>query len=217
MRPRDNFAASVAFNDGPSVGYSFAQFEAQLAAGQGTNSQLNPLLVAANPAWYDLPQNFNLQVQAGSPAIGAALASDAPAVDIMGKTRGSAPDIGAYQYGGDSTSVALTINTSALSSGTVGTAYAQGLSASGGTSPYNWLLVSGSLPAGLVLSVTGLISGTPLSAGTSSLTVEVQDSAGHSVSAAWSLTIAPDLRPPNLRLRRPSPAVRPRGPLRREL
>ena len=102
----NDFTDSVNYNDGTSVGYTFAQFEAQLAAGAGTNLQLNPLLVAANPAWYTAPQSFNLQVQTGSPAIGAGLATDAPAVDIMGKSRGSAPDIGAYQYG-DSVTVGL--------------------------------------------------------------------------------------------------------------
>jgi hypothetical protein len=187
----NHFTDSVNYNDGTSVGYSFAQFEVQLAAGAGTNLQLNPLLVAAHPDWYTAPQSFNLQVQTGSPAIGAGLATDAPAVDIMGKSRGGAPDIGAYQYGDNSTSIALTINTTAPSNGTVGTAYTQGLSASGGTTPYNWLLTSGSLPAGLVLFSTGLIGGTPVAAGTSSVTVEVQDSAGNSASATWSITIAP--------------------------
>jgi hypothetical protein len=187
----NDFTDSVNYNDGTSVGYSFAQFEAQLAAGAGTNLQLNPLLVAANPAWYTTPQSFNLQVQTGSPAIGAGLATDAPAVDIMGKSRGGAPDIGAYQYGDSSTSIALTINTTTLASGTLGTPYTQGLSASGGTAPYIWLVTSGSLPAGLVLFSTGLIGGTPVAAGTSTITVEVQDSAGNSASAKWSITIAP--------------------------
>jgi hypothetical protein len=155
------------------------------------NSQANPVLLGANDAWFNAPQSWNLQVAAGSPAIGAALASDAPATDIMGKSRGSAPDIGAYQYGDSSTSIALTINTAVLNSGTAGTAYTQGLSASGGTMPYSWLVTSGSLPVGLALSSAGVISGTPVVAGTSSITVEVQDSAGHSASATWSITIAP--------------------------
>jgi hypothetical protein len=187
----DDFTDSMNFVDGTSVSYTFAQFEAQLAAGLGTNLQSNPMLVAANPNWYNTPQNFNLQVQAGSPVIGAAFAADAPATDIMGKSRGSAPDIGAYQYGGGtSTGIALTINTAAMSSGTVGTAYSQSLSASGGTAPYSWLLTSGSLPSGLVLSSTGLVSGTPLAAATSTFTIELMDSAGATASATWSIPVA---------------------------
>ena len=155
------------------------------------NSQANPLLLGANDAWYNAPQNWNPQVAAGGPAIGAGLASDAPATDIMGNSRGSAPDIGAYQYGESPNSIPLTINTAVLNGGTVGTAYTQGLSASGGTTPYSWLLTSGTLPVGLALSSTGAIGGTPVAAGTSGITVEVQDSAGHRATAGWSITIAP--------------------------
>ena len=61
----------------------------------------NPTLVAVNPAWYNTAQSFDFQLQAGSPAMGAGLASDAPATDIMGKPRGSTPDVGAYQSSGN--------------------------------------------------------------------------------------------------------------------
>jgi hypothetical protein len=185
----NDFTDSENYNSATLTIYSFAQFESMLGAGLGTNLQSNPMLVAANPNWYNTPQNFNLRVQAGSPAIGAALAADAAATDITGKSRGSAPDIGAYQYGGSSTAIALAINTTVLSGGTIGALYSQGLSASGGTAPYSWSLTSGSLPSGLVLSSTGLISGTPLTAGTSTVAVMVQDSAGASLSATWSITI----------------------------
>src|SRR5204862_497517 len=83
---------------------------------------------------------------------------------------------------------ALGIRTSSLPAGTVGTAYSQALSASGGTPPYSWTLASGSLPSGLSLA-GGTISGTPTTAGSSSSSVKVTDSAAVSVTAALSLTI----------------------------
>ena len=54
----------------------------------------------------------------------------------------------------------LQITTSNLPTGATGTAYSQTLTATGGTPPYAWSLSSGSLPAGLTLSTSGIISGT---------------------------------------------------------
>ena len=55
----------------------------------------------------------------------------------------------------------LSITTSSLPNGTLGVAYSQTLAASGGMAPYTWTVASGTLPAGLVLSSNGVISGTP--------------------------------------------------------
>src|SRR4029077_538040 len=70
----------------------------------------------------------------------------------------------------------LVINTTSLADGVVGAPYTQTLSATGGDANYTWSLSSGTLPAGLSLSTSGVISGTPtaVSAG-ASFTVQVQD------------------------------------------
>jgi hypothetical protein len=73
----------------------------------------------------------------------------------------------------------LAITTSGVLEGSVGTTYTAQLAGSGGVSPYTWTVVSGStLPAGLSLSTTGVISGTPAVAavGTTSVTVQMKDS-----------------------------------------
>jgi hypothetical protein len=57
----------------------------------------------------------------------------------------------------------------------VGVGYSCALSASGGTAPYVWAFATGSLPPGITLSSTGLISGTPLSPGTFPFQVRVRD------------------------------------------
>src|ERR1022692_1974356 len=84
-------------------------------------------------------------------------------------------------------SPALGITTSSLPAGTVGVPYSQTLAASGGSPPYSWSLFSGALPAGLSLAAGGTISGTPGTAGPSSFTVRVTDSASASATAALSL------------------------------
>ncbi|WP_434442771.1 S8 family serine peptidase [Lentzea sp. E54] len=70
---------------------------------------------------------------------------------------------------------------------TVGTPASLQLSASGGTAPYTWS-VSG-LPAGLSASASGAISGTPTTAGTSTVTARVTDSAGKTGSATFSWVV----------------------------
>ena len=83
---------------------------------------------------------------------------------------------------------ALNITTSAFPPGMAGTGYSQAVNATGGTPPYTWSVASGSLPAGLSLA-GGIISGTPVAAGSSSFTIKVTDSVSASASAALSLAI----------------------------
>jgi PKD repeat protein len=64
-----------------------------------------------------------------------------------------------------------------LPEGAVGTAYSQALTGSGGTGPYTFA-ASGSLPPGLALSPTGVLSGTPTQTGSFSLTVTATDANG---------------------------------------
>ena len=89
----------------------------------------------------------------------------------------------------------LSISTKSLPSGTVGTAFSASLTATGGTQPYKWSLVSGTFPGGLSLSATsGLISGTPTApVNAASLTFKVADSGRpvQSKSVTLSLTITP--------------------------
>ena len=88
--------------------------------------------------------------------------------------------------------VALSITTaSPLPAGTIGTAYSQALSASGGTQPYIWSITTGALPAGLTLSSGGVISGTPTTVGTANFTVQVADSLMRTATKAFSLLVSP--------------------------
>ncbi len=88
----------------------------------------------------------------------------------------------------------LTVTTTGLSEGVIGTPYSQPLEAEGGQPPYKWALFTGSLPAGLELASPGIIAGTPTAAGTSSFTAEVTDSAGATATAKLSITVSSTLR-----------------------
>ena len=84
----------------------------------------------------------------------------------------------------------LTITTTSLPSSQLGVAYSQTLAATGGTTPFTWSIVSGTLPAGLTLNAsTGVISGTPTTPQTANFTVKVTDSETPAVSQTASLSI----------------------------
>jgi hypothetical protein len=89
----------------------------------------------------------------------------------------------------------IDITTTTLGVGTVRVPYAASLSATGGTEPHSWGVVGGSLPAGLSLSATGAISGTPTESGTFSFTARVTDAATPSQTAERGFTIQIGLPP----------------------
>jgi uncharacterized repeat protein (TIGR01451 family) len=87
-------------------------------------------------------------------------------------------------------SAALTLTFPAPPSGTVGVAYTDTFTAANGTTPYTFSISSGTLPAGLTLTAsTGVVSGTPTTAGTSSFTVKVTDARSATATFATSITI----------------------------
>ncbi|MFO0726369.1 MAG: putative Ig domain-containing protein [Myxococcota bacterium] len=84
----------------------------------------------------------------------------------------------------------LSVTTMSLPSGTVGSAYSSSIQASGGRIPYGWSIVSGALPPGLSLSATtGLVSGTPTTAGTYNFTIRATDSGAPQQQATQPLSI----------------------------
>lgn len=74
----------------------------------------------------------------------------------------------------------LAITTNSLPAANIGVGYSATITASGGVAPYTFAVTTGTLPAGLTLnSVTGVISGTPTSAGSFTITITVTDSASN--------------------------------------
>jgi hypothetical protein len=85
----------------------------------------------------------------------------------------------------------VTVSPTTLANGTVGTAYSQTLSASGGVAAYTYAVTSGSLPTGLSLNTsTGVVSGTPTVAGSSTVTVTATDANGCPGSRAYTVTMS---------------------------
>ena len=108
-------------------------------------------------------------------------------VDITVTTTGGTSATG----GGDHfTYTNISIAPATLPAATVGAAYSQTMTASGGINPYSFAISAGSLPAGLSLnSSTGVLSGTPTAGGAFNFTITVTDHVAATGHQAYSLTV----------------------------
>ena len=169
------------------VGEVNAAYHATLAASGGI-SPYNTWTVSAG----SLPPGLTLN--AGTGAIGGTPSSVAGSpFSFSVAVKDSAGNTSAAQAFSIAVSSGLTVTTTSLPGGAVGSSYSATLAAAGGTQPYvTWALSTGSLPAGLTLNPgSGAITGTPVNVVGSpySFSVTVKDSSG-ATSAAQTLSIA---------------------------
>jgi hypothetical protein len=130
--------------------------------------------------------NASATVGAGANVAGRVLVGTGPsgAVTMAGS--------GGNTIGGCSTPPAcplITIAPATVPSGAVGAAYSQQLTASGGAGPYTFMVSSGTLPAGLTLTPGGLLSGTPTTVGSSTVTIRAADGSGCPGFITYTMTI----------------------------
>jgi hypothetical protein len=156
---------------------------------------------AADPPASVTLTGTNLQlvtgVTFGSSDTGAAITaqtSDSLTVAVPALAEGSQPITVTSPDGaatiGFTVAVDPTITTASLPSAEVAQPYSATLAASGGVSPLAFSITAGALPAGLTLSSSGTISGTPTSASSSTFTVEVTDAYGVAATAGLSLSVS---------------------------
>ena len=137
------------------------------------------------------------RLNACSPAINAGnnaayTTANGPTTDLAGNARvfpsGGIIDMGAYEY--QAAPTVITLSAPGVSTATVGVAFSQPFTAAGGTGPYTYSVASGSLPTGLSLATTGVLSGTPTQSGSFTITVRATDANGCvGVGATYSLTV----------------------------
>jgi hypothetical protein len=135
-----------------------------------------------------LPTGLNLSSTgslSGTPTAAGSYSFWVKAVD-SGSNAGSQP------YSMTIAHATLSVTPTTLPNGTVGTIYTRTtIQASGGTGTgYTFAMGSGS-PPGLTLNSSGLLSGTPTTAGTFTFTVTATDSAGDTGTRSYTVTIAP--------------------------
>jgi len=100
-----------------------------------------------------------------------------------------------------STCASLSLLPEELPSGWLGDGYNVQLAVTGGSSPFTFALGSGTLPAGIVLNgETGVMSGTPASAGGFTFAIVASDAAGCSTFRTYTIAVSSHLSPVSLRV-----------------
>ena len=89
------------------------------------------------------------------------------------------------------TCTTITVNPATLNAGTAGVPYSRAFSASGGTGPYTFGTNASALPAGLTLSTSGQLNGTPTTAGNYNFIVRSTDANGCFGERSYTLVINP--------------------------
>ncbi len=161
----------------PTVG---APYSATLTASGGSGAYNYTVSSGILPAGLSLAASTG--VISGTPTSSASQTFTITATDVNGCT-------GSSSYTVVPVCTTITIAPTSVAASTVGTAYSQTLTASGGTAPYgNWTVTSGSLPAGLTLNIsTGAITGTPTSPASATFTVRTTDANGCTGSRTYTM------------------------------
>jgi Zn-dependent metalloprotease len=159
----------------PTVPYS-SQLDASGGTGALTWTDKNNELAAAG-----LSLSSTGEVS-GTPTASSAVSFTAVATDQIGASAEQPLTIGLSSI--------VEVTTTSLPDWTVGVSYSEQLEAVGGIGTKTWTDKNGDLAGtGLSLSSSGLLSGTPASAGTISFTAEVVDSVGTSAEQPLSVLV----------------------------
>ena len=103
---------------------------------------------------------------------------------------GGATAVNAFTYIAPTPAFTFSPVAGTLPAGTEGTPYNQTVSATGGVGTITYSITNGTVPAGLTLNpTTGVITGTPTTAGPYNFTVTATDSVSNTGTATYSLTV----------------------------
>ncbi len=165
------------------------------AAGAAYATALSPATGGVAPYTYvvtagALPAGITLNsasgALSGTPTAAGTFAFTVRATDSTTGTPGQA----SRSYSITVAAPVLTIAPTTLPPGSVGVAYNQTLTTTGGTAPYTYSVTTGTLPGGVALSTGGVLSGTPTASGNFSFTVTATDANGFTASVAYVVALA---------------------------
>jgi hypothetical protein len=187
-----NYAVSLATGQ-PSSGQPLAIGVGPLPnATVGSAYAASPVSASGGTAPYTfsatgLPAGLTVNASTGSVSgTPTTQGSYTPTFTVTDSVGGTASQAGAITV--DPAPVPPVVVQNQSGSGTVGSPFSLQLIASGGTGSYTWSSTA-AVPPGLTLSSSGLISGTPTAAGTSTFQVQAS-SGGNNGSATVTITVA---------------------------
>ena len=159
-----------------------AAYDVSLSASGGVAPYTWSLAGSSAPAWLSLSPSG---VLSGTPSAAGSWTIEVSVSDSQGGSLTTTLSLSAV--------VGLSISVTSLPEAEVGLSYSTTLDATGGVAPYSWSFNVGGAPAGLTLSSSGELSGTPSASGSFSLEVKVTDASGQSAEAGIGLEVAPAL------------------------
>jgi predicted outer membrane repeat protein len=186
-----NGDANSIFSETGTVSASYCLFDNTVTGYTGSNN----LTTRFSPFVSSTDSRLNGCAPAINTGLNSATGLSGIITDLAGNPRrynSGIVDMGAYEYQGTSTTITTT--NPAVTTATVGSSFSQNFAVSGGSGPYSFSLVSGSLPTGLTLAPTGVLSGTPTQNGTYSFVVRATDANGCiDLSATYTLVVNPSV------------------------
>lgn len=187
--PLDRTAAAQGSDANPTTGPTAATTSSNELIFAGMGFQSNYGGVAAAGASYTLAQqNTATSRAANETALASVTGSYTAALGLSSPATWTAV---VATFAATSASAPPGITTSSLPGGQKDSPYSAAVAVAGGVAPYTWSIASGALPAGLTLApATGVISGTPSAAGTSTFTVQVRDGNSQTDSKTLSIVVA---------------------------
>ncbi len=151
----------------------------------GGGCVINIVQMGALPAGVLLNQNTRMIT--GTPSVAGPYSVTFVLSESVGADSGSAAYTGTVAAA--PVCPTLTLAPPTLPNGTVGLAYSQTFTGSGGATPYTFSVTTGTLPAGLTLTPAGVIAGTPTTSGTSAFTIRGTDANACKAESAGTISV----------------------------
>jgi plastocyanin len=177
---------------GSGCTFSLAPSSASVAAAASSGGV--SVTAAAGCAWTAMSNSGFLTVTSGASGSGNGTVTYGVAANPTTSSRSGSITIAGQtftitQAAAASTCPTIVLAPATLANVTLGVPASLTLTASGGTPPYVFAVTAGSLPAGLTLSSSGVLSGTPAAAGSSTFTARASDAGGCFAESGYTLTV----------------------------